>query len=422
MGAFVHTGPALTDLNLSGGTLLSPETALDQMGPAEFAAARFELPVFALAFRSGERFELRWRSRWVNDQLVRYDRDFMELVLKGNGHPDVLGRDVSLSGFGLHSQTYLDHGLSVGFQVLPGELWAGVGVHWLQGQRALQTSSLDATWNTDALDLTSSIAGNAEVYAVGMLPDSFSFKDVGLLDFRQREPYNDLDGTLSGDQGIAVDVGMSWKVSSEWEVEGAVEGWGRIWWTGAGTRYDVTPEDYLLLGVQADGSWGEDSVSIAVDSVDATSWLGHWIGGILAPRSGPSSFETQTRSTWRLGARYRPASRQAVAVYGQIYRQSRFGRGHLGFVLGGTRKWGDRFLTDLHLQQHAGRWFMGGGVSLRTGPFRTSLALQGASGVSDPMAATVMMVQAGLTLDFGYRPLTESEYLERQYRRNFGSF
>ncbi len=108
-----HSGPRYVDF-ISADGLVDPMALLERMDPVETVGVRSEVPLISLGFREKERFEFRLRSRVVAEQKFSYDRDLFDIAWRGNGHPDNIGRPISFSDFGLHSQAYLDHGLSVG--------------------------------------------------------------------------------------------------------------------------------------------------------------------------------------------------------------------------------------------------------------------------------------------------------------------
>ena len=119
-------GPSAYDF-MSADGVVDPSLMLERMDSVETIGFRAEVPLFALSFRDKNRFEFRLRSRFVADQQFNYDRDLFAMGWKGNGHPDMIGRPISFSDFGLNAQGYFDHSLSVGAMVTEEKFWLGWG-------------------------------------------------------------------------------------------------------------------------------------------------------------------------------------------------------------------------------------------------------------------------------------------------------
>ena len=270
------------------------------MDPTEAVDARAEVPLFAVAFRDQKRFELRLRSRFVADQQFTYDRDLVELAWRGNGHPDVIGRPITLNGMGMNVQGYFDHGLSVGAMAQEDKLWLGWGIHILNGVGAFHTESFNATWTTDSIDYSWTLEGEADFQAAGIGLDS-------LLSGGNA----DLPGSGGGlpptlGAGVAFDFGLVYQPNEQFTVEAAMEGRGSIRWLQSTSRAKVDPGVFVLQGLDV-VNWLGETDSLTTDSLGACwrpgvrTWWIHWRAPLRCKRA-LRWWRRSTRPSKRRGA------------------------------------------------------------------------------------------------------------------------
>jgi len=394
-----HTGPTYSDF-ISGEGLVDPTAFLESMDPTESIGTRSEVPLISFGFRDEQRFEFRLRSRFVAEQQFDYDRDLFDLALRGNGHPDNIGRPISLGGMAMNAQGYFDHGLSVGAMAKEDKLWLGWGIHILNGVAAFQTDAFDATWTTDTLDYSWDLTGEAAFYAAGADLDSLiSGGDVGLPSF------DSLPNTLGS--GVAFDFGFLWRLSEKVSLEGAVEGRGGMRWLESVSSVKVDPSEFVLEGIDVVGEWGA-SESLSPDSISED--LDTWIEGMVdsleaafgtdAMQGLPAAFDSRVRETWRVGLHIQPA--EGLDVQLMAYRQLRFGQTRDGALIGVTYRVRNNIAMHGQAQYFNGGWIWGAGLSLRGGPLRISASAGNVPGVFYPLESGYWQGQAGISFDMGY--------------------
>lgn len=395
-----HTGPAYSDF-ISAEGFVDPGMMLQRMDPVESIAVRSEVPILSLGFRDKQRFEFRLRSRLVVEEQFDYDRDLFDLAWKGNGHPDNIGRPISMSDFGLNAQAYFDHGVSVGAMAKEDKLWLGWGIHLLNGISAFQTEDFEATWTTDTLDYSWELTGGGTVNAAGLNLDSLL--EGGALEV----PGNGGIPPILG-AGVAFDYGLLWRLTPWFDLEAAVEGRGGMRWLESLSRKEVDTETFVLQGLDLVEEWGEldslpeDSIPDAIDAwlADMQDSLAQTFSSVDFP--GPSgAFDSRVRETWRLGFRMRPFRGLELSVLG--YRQFRFGRVESGGVFALTGRLRGNVTLHAQGQYHADRWLWGGGLSLRGGPIRLSVSARHIPGLLLPLESGHWQGQAGISIDMGYR-------------------
>lgn len=396
-----HSGPALLDFTTLEGAV-NPELLIAGMDPTEAVDARAEVPLFAVAFRDQKRFELRLRSRFVADQQFTYDRDLVELAWRGNGHPDVIGRPITLNGMGMNVQGYFDHGLSVGAMAQEDKLWLGWGIHILNGVGAFHTESFNATWTTDSIDYSWTLEGEADFQAAG----------IG-LDSLLSEGNADLPGSGGGlpptlGAGVAFDFGLVYQPNEQFTVEAAIEGRGSIRWLQSTSRAKVDPGVFVLQGLDV-VNWLGETDSLTTDSLGGM--LEAWgedmvdsLAGTFEVQTGPEvveAFNTPIQETWRLGFRYRP--RPSLEFNLMAFRQFRFDRSRDGVLIGFVHRLRGNVATQLQAQLVDGRWSWGAGLSLRGGPVRMAFSAQNVTGLLLPLDAGHWQGQFGIGFEMGYR-------------------
>lgn len=394
-----HSGPAYSDfINADG--FVDPDALLSRMDPSESIGFRTEVPLISLGFRDEQRLEFRFRSRVVAEQQFDYDRDLFDLAWRGNGHPDNIGRPISISDMGLNAQAYLDHGLSVGAMAKEDRLWLGWGIHLLNGVSAFRTEAFDVVWTTDSLDYSWDVQGSAAFVAAGLDLDS-------LLEGGEIEvPGNGgIPQTLGA--GVAFDYGFLWKLSPKLELEGSVEGRGGMRWLESLSKKELDPSGFVLEGVDVVGEW-DNADSTLLDSLDV--WIEDWTEGLVDSLSAAfpvntvpgiaAAFDSRVRETWRLGFRIRPSKSFEVSV--MAFRQFRFGRSTDGGLVGLTYRLRNNIAAHVQGQYDGARWLWGSGLSLRGGPFRLSMSARNVPGYIRPLDAGHWQGQFGISLDFGY--------------------
>jgi len=397
-----HSGPALLDFSTLGGAV-NPELLIANMDPTEAVDVRSEIPLFGLAFRDEKRFELRLRSRFVADQQFSYDRDLVELAWRGNGHPDVIGRPITLGGMGAHVHGYFDHGLSVGAMAKEEKLWLGWGIHILNGVGAFDTESFDATWTTDSVDYSWTLEGQADFQAAGV--DLDSLLSGGAME---------LPGSGGGlpptiGSGVAFDFGLVYKPNEQFTVEASMEGRGSIRWLKSTSRAKVDPGVFVLQGLDVVNWLGDSDLSVSSDSLE--SLLEAWgeemvdsLSGTFDVQTGPEvieAFNTPVQETWRLGFRYLP--RPSLEFHVMAYRQFRFDRSRDGVSVGFVHRLRGNVATQLQAQLVDGRWSWGAGLSLRGGPIRMAMSAQNVPGLLFPLESGHWQGQFGIGIELGYR-------------------
>lgn len=400
--AVTHSGPALLDFSTLGGAV-NPELLIANMNPTEAVDVRSEVPLFGLALRDKNRFELRLRSRFVADQQFTYDRDLIELAWRGNGHPDVIGRPITLAGMGTNVQGYFDHGLSVGAMAKEDKLWLGWGIHILNGVGAFHTESFDATWTTDSVDYSWTLEGAADFQAAGV--DLDSALSGGTLDL----PGSDGGLPKILGAGVAFDFGLVYKPNEQFTVEAAMEGRGSIRWLKSTSRAKVDPAVFVLQGLDVVNWLGDADMDLSSDSLE--SMLETWgeemldsLEGAFEVQTGPEvveAFNTPVQETWRVGFRYLPRPSMEFHVMG--YRQFRFDQSRDGVVIGFVHRLRGNVATQVQAQLVEGRWSWGAGLSLRGGPLRMAFSAQNIPGMLFPLESGHWQGQFGIGLELGYR-------------------
>lgn len=395
-----HTGPVYSDFIDAEGWV-DPMLMLEGMDPRESIASRAEVPLISLGFRDERRFEFRLRSRLVTEQQFDYDRDLFDIAWRGNGHPDNIGRPISLSDMGFNAQAYLDHGVSVGAMAKENKLWLGWGIHLLNGVGAFQTDGFEAIWTTDSLDYSWELQGGATFNAAGL--DLDSLLDGGEIEVPGK---GGLPPTLGA--GVGFDYGLLWRMLPWFDLEASVEGRGGMRWLESLSRKEVGSDVFVLQGLDLVQEWG-DRDSLPQDSIPEA--FEDWLQGMqdslaqtFALEGVPGvagAFDTRVRETWRLGFRFRPVKALEISVL--AYRQFRFGQTEEGGVLGLTYRLRGNVTTHIQGQFHADRWLWGAGLSLRGGPLRFSASARHIPGLIWPLDSGHWQGQAGVSFDIGYR-------------------
>jgi len=397
-----HSGPALSDFSTEDG-VVNPASFLAALSPSEAMDFSTTVPLLAFGFREEQKFEFRLASRLVAEQQLTYDRDLFTLAWLGNGHPDIVGQELSFDEMGLNAQAYLDHSLSVGAMAKDEKLWLGWGIHILNGIGAVQTQALEARWTTDSVDYSWDLAGSATLNVAGINLDSLS-------DGGDATGFDDASGLppILG-SGVAFDFGFLWRLTPQFDLEGAFQGRGGMRWLRSTQRREVPSSAFVLQGLDV-VEWFEQQESAGnLDSLPAA--LEDWVNALpdslseaFAPNalSGPpAAFDTRVQETWRLGLRYRPV--EELEVFAMAFRQFRFSRQRDGFVFGGVYRFRGNIAVHAQGQIIGQRWSWGGGLSLRGGPVRLTMSAQNVVGAFLPLDAGHLQGQLSMGFDIGYK-------------------
>ncbi|MGB1033347.1 MAG: DUF5723 family protein, partial [Flavobacteriales bacterium] len=176
-------------------------------------------------FRINQKWHVRFGAQLVTEARIAYPKSLFELIYKGNGHPDIIGQNVDLSGLSFNSLSYTDIFAGVGTSFLDERLFVGANLHYLNGIAVAYTEKSEFSIYTDPDTYAISVNGDF-IYNTNLAGDSATF-DIGqdIEDFADQ--FEDPQDLPVG-AGFAVDLGVRFKLTEQIELQAAAMNLGAI--------------------------------------------------------------------------------------------------------------------------------------------------------------------------------------------------
>ncbi len=234
---------------------------------------------------------------------LTYPKDLFRLALLGNGHPDLLGRRVSLDGFGNNVQTYQETGLGISLPI-GNSARVGVRAKYLLGLAALNTFKSQLGVYTDPETYAITLDGKYGVQTSGIeLYEEFDSEE-GLT----KEQFEDLGKKLSKNNGFGFDLGLEFNLTNRLSVSAAVLDIGSISW-----NYGVQSFESDTINFNFDGI----DVSRLVNNNERTQVIEELrdsVQALLTYTESNSSFTTTLNTQFIAGLNYELFNKNMIGV------------------------------------------------------------------------------------------------------------
>lgn len=246
-------------------------------------------------FRVNQKWHVRFGAQLVTEARIAYPKSLFELIYKGNGHPDIIGQNVDLSGLSFNSLSYADVFAGVGTSFLNERLFVGANLHYLNGIAVAYTEKSEFSIYTDPDTYAISVNGDF-TYNTNLAGDSATF-DIGqdIEDFADQ--FQDPQDLPVG-RGFAVDFGLRYKLTDQLELQAAAMNVGAIKFKENTATYELGGS-FTYQGVDFD-----DLIDDPDSTTTAFEALSDSISDAFTAVNGSGGFTVPTNSQFTLAANY----------------------------------------------------------------------------------------------------------------------
>lgn len=284
---YLYALPGLSSLDFSAGNTgfkyndgvsgsqLNFSTVIDELKPMNHVLFDNHISLIGAGMRLGHS-QFRIGMDVVNQMRFGYPGDFLELLWKGNGHPDVIGRQLDMSGLGFNFMSYYDYYFGYSRRFMDDKLTVGANIHLLQGIETIYTKTSEFSFYTDPNDyaLTASGAYN--------LQTSLPADSVDIDEGR----YIPLQG--AGNNGFALDLGAEYQFSERLKLQASIMNLGSITWENEGRSFVLDGVSVTYDGLELEDLYdNNDSLDSGLehigDSIADKFTLDERFGGFTTP-------------------------------------------------------------------------------------------------------------------------------------------
>jgi len=258
-----NSGFKLNDLVTDGAgssTKLDFENLVNQLATNNYFALALQTDLLSLNFKSKENY-FSFNSSYKVNWRVRYPKDFLNFIWKGNGAS--LGEELKFN-LGLDASTYLEYGLGYSREI-GDKLSLGLRVKYLSGIANVSTEKSDITLYTNPITYDITATSDIVVNTSGIVDNPFS--GMGVVDV----------ATKLKNRGYGIDIGGSYKATERLTVNASVLDLGSIKWKFAPTNYvsgnpnaSFTYQGINLNTFVNDSTSIDKAVELVFDSLNAT--------------------------------------------------------------------------------------------------------------------------------------------------------
>lgn len=284
---FLYLFPGLSSIDLAlghtgfnynsavRGNTLQIDDVVDDLRDRNHLLLQSRLSLFALGFRIGDN-QFRAGMDINNDLRFTYPGDFAELLWKGNGHPDVIGRVLDMSDFGINAFSYYDYFVGYSRTFIDDRLSIGFNLHYLQGLETIYTETSEFSLLTDAQDYALTASGQLDI-RTSVPPDSVDIDEARYMPLQGAE-----------NTGFSFDLGAQYQFSDRLRFQASAMNVGSIEWVDDGRSFvldgvSVTYEGLDLEDLYDDDADTEDALEATADSIANKFELDEIAGSFTTP-------------------------------------------------------------------------------------------------------------------------------------------
>jgi len=279
-----HTGFTYNDA--VQGKTVNFSSVIDGLKKKNHLLFENRISMFALGLKAGKT-QFRIGMDVATDMRFSYPGELIELLWKGNGHPDVIGRNLDMSGLGLNFISYYDYFIGLSRTMMDDKLAVGANLHYMQGLETIYTKTSEFYFYTDPNDYALTASGAFDL-KTSLYSDTTDIPDDRYF------PFSNSDNT-----GMSFDFGATYKFSDRLDLQASALNIGSINWTTQAKSFVLDGVSITYDGLELDDIYDQsDSVETSLENVaDSIADLFE-----LDERAG--SFKTPSNARYILSADY----------------------------------------------------------------------------------------------------------------------
>ena len=269
-----HTGFAYED-GIQNKTV-NFSSLIDNLDDKNHLLSDIHTTLFAVGVKFGN-IQLRTGVSSHFESRLSYTKDLLELAWKGNGHPDVIDRRLSMDGTGLNSALYLSYLLGGSVSFLDNKLNLGINGKFYNGSATAYTENSTFGLRTSSDDYTISVDGSFDVRTSGLN----SFEDS--LEYKQLLPLS-----VDGNKGFGVDLGFTYSPIEKFTLEASATNLGAINWEQDTEGYRLNNQEIAYSGFDLD-----EFLSASDSTESSIEQFTDSITDLFTPEENSNNFSTK---------------------------------------------------------------------------------------------------------------------------------
>jgi hypothetical protein len=191
------------------------------------------------------------------------EKDMIEFLLKGNAHPDIIGRNINLSKTGINFTLY--HEISLGYALeYNNKISMGVKLKYLNGQVNIYTEKNNLNiFTSDKLDYSITASTDLAVHT------STTYGQLNELGDQNIMNYAWID--FSGNHGFAIDIGAVYRPLPKLRLSLSAVDMGKIKWKEYVNSYvSKNPgKEYTYKGIDINDFFMDNSLVDTIPMLDS---------------------------------------------------------------------------------------------------------------------------------------------------------
>ena len=377
-----HTAFSLNDaLN---GNHLDIDKVLGSLDPVNHVWMDNRMPLLQAGFRV-QNLSFRFGAAMRTEAMFSYPGELLELAWKGNGHPDMIGRRLSLDGLGVNAVGYSDLYLGGSYASPDGRFNLGGNLHFLNGAGVIYTENSRFGLSTAHDDYTLVADGGFDVYtaaAISVDTSNYELSPINASPFK-------------GNSGFSMDLGGQIQLG-EVSLEAALMNVGWINWEVDPMHYSLENSEFTFSGID---------LTDLINNPDSSEAIGEELLDSLENAytliEQSESFRTPTNGLFQITARVSPW--EGGEVLAGFSMKQRFGYSFTGVHAGVAHQFGHVLTLQAGLQLLNGdQMLYSTGLALRAGPILLYGQVENLRAALNPASARTFQGSAGIMLAFGH--------------------
>lgn len=383
--SFTNSGFAYADIirkRADDSLVVDLDRMLGKLKKNNYLGLNLNLQLLDIGFKAG-RMYFRVHAQERIAGRMNYTKDFMQLLIKGNGA--TLGQEQKLN-LGLDFMHYREYGLGFSYEI--SDQWtAGITLKYLYGMENINTAKSDVFFTTDPNNFALSGRSDIKINSTGFDSTETSFStNAGKYLFGKKNT------------GFAADLGVVYKPTERWEFAASLLDMGSINWKEQNhVYYSANPNKPFSYGGISVNDFLNDSTNIN-DAVKQVADSLKETFDVKDSKNG-SAYKTKLNRQFYLSANYYVGEKTTVGalLHGQFYDKKLYPSFGVSAATGIGRLVNVSASYSIMNQSYAN---LGVGLAINLGPLQWHIMTDNLLAVVKPLETRNVHVRTGFYYTF----------------------
>ncbi len=291
-----HTGFSYNDAVTNKSIDVS--SLIDDLEDTNHFFGEFHTDLIGLGVKFGN-VQLRAGATAVFESRLGYSKGLLELLWKGNGHEDVIGKRVSMDGTGTNMISYGSYFLGGSVSLLDNTLNLGLNARMNSGAATVYTEESVFGLRTNADNYHITADGSFSVFTSG----TGQFEDE--IDPQMFDPFSG-----KGNNGIGLDLGLTYSPVESFTIEASARNLGKINWKNDLKNYELSEQEITYSGYEL-----SDFLSQPDSAQSSIEQFGDSISDLFSPTENMKEFSTRMNSEFFVKGIYNVSESVKVSAF-----------------------------------------------------------------------------------------------------------